>query len=464
MLSCTAQREQRTITPFSRIEVKGAVSVMYHQSDSLGLWLNGDQEDLGKVSTLVDGDVLRISSKGDMEDRVTVHVSANSLKALELQGATSFNTEGTLRAETFDLGISGASQGKIALEAGKVSCIQSGASALTLSGRCTNLVANISGASNLKAFDLVAEKAEVETSGAANAKITVTGTFNGNAGGASSIRLKGDPKDVTAESSSAASITRVKTKDDTASRDTVTWNLNNKKVIIVSEPGQDGEKSKKKTSASSTRKFKHWRGIALGVNGYLDPVAGLEMPAASSYLDLNYSRSFNIQINPIERHFNIHRHNVKIVTGLGFDLHRYELARHTTLNADSSFTHGVVDSSGIFSYRRNKFRTTALQVPLLIEFNTSNNYKRTFHIAMGVIGQYLIGSSVKQELEGGGFEVERINRDDYNINPFGVKAHVNFGYRGWTIYGEYNLTPLFKAGKGPELYPFAAGLRIVPFT
>ena len=465
MLGCTAQRSQeRAIEPFTKIEIRGAVSVVYTQSDTLGLRLHGPENEMGKVITRVEGNILKISSKGDTEGLVTVHVSGNSLKSLEAQGATVFKTEGMIKASEFEAGVSGAAQGNIDIEAETVSCIQTGASHLTLKGRCKELTANISGASSLKAFELDAVNAKVESSGAASAKVAASGSFVGNATGASSIRLKGEPNDVTAESSSAASITRVKPRPEKSSSDTVTWNLNRRKVIIVNDDQEENKSKNEKHVSSNVGKFKHWRGVALGVNGYIGQDGGLELTAPASYLDLNYARSFNIQINPIERQFNIYRHYCKIVTGIGFDLHRYELARHTTLNADSSFTSGTVDSTGIYKYERNRLRTTSLQVPLLLEFNTSSNYRRTFHFAVGVIGQYLIGASVKQELVGGGFEIERINRDDYNLNPFGAKAHVNFGYRGWTIYGEYNLTPLFKSGKGPELYPFAAGLRIIPFS
>ena len=220
----------------------------------------------------------------------------------------------------------------------------------------------------------------------------------------------------------------------------------------------------KKKKAANPSKFKHWHGVMLGANGYLDATGNMELQKSMSYMDLNYARSFNIQINPIERQFYIVRHYMKIVTGLGLDVHRYELARRTTLDPDSDFTGGVVDSSGLSSFEKNKFRITYLQVPLLLEFNTSNYYKRTFHVAAGVIGQYRIGASTKQIVNSGGFEIKRKNSDDYNLNPFGLKAHVNFGYRGWTIYAEYSLTSLFKTGKGPELYPVTAGLRVIPFS
>lgn len=201
----------------------------------------------------------------------------------------------------------------------------------------------------------------------------------------------------------------------------------------------------------------------MATNGYFNTTGGLNVPKQYNFMDLDYSHSFNFQFNIIERHFNIHKNYVKVVTGMGFDYHIYALANRVNLNPDTSFTWGVKDTSGA-NFLKNRLRCTYLQVPLLLEFNTSSNPDKTFHIAMGVIGEYLIASRTKQVLENNKTEFKRVNKDNYNLTPFALKAHINAGYGGWTLFAEYNLTPLFDNGKGPELYPFAAGIRIVPFT
>jgi hypothetical protein len=85
-------------------------------------------------------------------------------------------------------------------------------------------------------------------------------------------------------------------------------------------------------------------------------------------------------------------------------------------------------------------------------------------MAFGVIGEYLILSRTKQKLEQNNFDFTKERKDSYNLSPFAAKAHVNIGYRGFTAFGEYSLTPMFQKGKGPELYPFTVGVRLVPFN
>jgi hypothetical protein len=180
-------------------------------------------------------------------------------------------------------------------------------------------------------------------------------------------------------------------------------------------------------------------------------------------MDLNYGRSFNFQLNLFERQFNIISNNLKLVTGFGFDFHSYDLSNRTNLDPDSSFTFGSIDATAGLKFRKNRLRCTYIQIPLLLEFNTRNNPLRTFHLAFGIVGQYLVSSRTKQVLEQQEYEITKVRKDSYNLSPFAAKAHVNFGYKRWTIYAEYSLTPLFQSGKGVELYPFSAGLRVLPF-
>ncbi|MBI2722618.1 MAG: outer membrane beta-barrel protein [Bacteroidetes bacterium] len=104
-----------------------------------------------------------------------------------------------------------------------------------------------------------------------------------------------------------------------------------------------------------------------------------------------------------------------------------------------------------------------LQFPILLEFNIGRKPSKSFHIAAGVIGQFMISSKTKQKFEISGNEFTKIRKDSYNMSPFQVKAHASVGYSNFTVFSEYNITPLFSSGKGPEVYPFVIGVRLIPF-
>ncbi|WP_317897234.1 GIN domain-containing protein [Aurantibacillus circumpalustris] len=462
-ISCHAQRSQeRTISKFDKIKLSGAVNVIYTNSDTVGLIIKGKESDFDKIETKMENSTLIITSKGSFNSEMNIYIKNNGLVNIETSGAARLKTTNTLKSDSILFDVSGASDIHAKLETKKVSCFEVGASNLVLEGSADYMDAKISGAASLKSYNLIVKDAVLTTSGAASAKVNVTDKLNAVATSASDIKVKGDPKDVTVETSTAANITRIKSvsaKDGKNDGDTTYFNLKKRKILLI------GNSEDSETKANdAVEEFKHWRGFSLGINGLMTSPGAVNIPSNYQYMEVVYKNSFNLQFNLIERNFNIIDNNFKIVTGFGFDYHSYELAKKTSLNADSSFTWGTIDSTDTYTYKKNRLRNTYIQVPLLLEFNTSNDPKKTFHIAFGVIGEFLISSRTKQVLTQGKDELTKVRKDNYNMTPFTAKAHVNLGYRGWMFFAEYNLTPLFQYGKGPDLYPFTGGIRVIPFS
>jgi len=472
VISIKAQQIQtRTASPFNKIETHGSVNVIYTSSDSLDIKVSASAKEIENVETKFDNATLIIKNKGSFKSPVYVYLKNNKLTEVQSSGASSFKTTNIVKTDSINFSVSGSADVSAKLESRSVRLIQSGASNLKLVGSSTNLFAEISGASTLKTYDLSADKVTITTTGASTAKIFVNEKLIANASGASNIKIKGDAKDISAEASPAASITKTLDQnkiDKSSSKDSTVYNWKSKKIIII-DKGEDGETHYDTVSVKhkyTNEDFNHWAGFSMGVNGYVGSNGSTLMSKPTNYMDLDYSRSFNFQFNLFERHLNIVRNNFKLVTGFGFDYHSYAFSRKTNLNpnTDSLGNFGSVDTSNTFSYKKNKFRNTYIQVPLLLEFNTSNNPNKSFHMAFGVIGEYLILSRTKQKLEQNNFDFTKERKDSYNLSPFAAKAHVNIGYKGFTAFGEYSLTSMFQKGKGPELYPFAVGVRLIPFN
>jgi len=53
--------------------------------------------------------------------------------------------------------------------------------------------------------------------------------------------------------------------------------------------------------------------------------------------------------------------------------------------------------------------------------------------------------------------------DDFYLQPFSLDATARIGWGPLNLYANYSLVQMFRAGKGPELYPFSIGL-IMPFS
>lgn len=466
------QIQTRTSSPFSKLEAHGTVNVIYTNSDSLELKVSAAAKEIDNVETKFENGTLIINNKGHFTSQVNVYLKYNKLTDVQSSGSSTFKTTNIVKSDSINFSVSGSAEVSAKLDCRSIKSIQSGASNLKLVGNSPNLFAELSGASTLKSYELTADNVNVTTTGASTAKIFVGTKLIANASGASNIKIKGDAKDISAEASPAASITKSIDQNKVekgSGKDSLVYNWKSKRIIII-DKGSDGEihfdtvdvKSKHKHDDSE---FNHWAGFSMGVNGYAGSNGSMLLPKPINYMDLDYSHSFNFQFNLVERHLNIVQNYFKIVTGFGFDYHSYAFNRKTNLNPniDSLPNFGTVDTLTGYSYKKNKFRNTYIQVPLLLEFNTSNNPNKSFHLAFGVIGEYLISSRTRQVLEQNNFEFIKTRKDSYNLSPFSAKAHVNIGYRGFTAFGEYNLTPMFQSGKGPALYPFTVGVRLIPF-
>lgn len=462
LVSCNAQQIQsRQVAEFSRISVSDAIQVTYTDSDTSAVTVKCKSASLEKIDTKVEDGTLLISSNGTNLGEVIVSISSKKLQALQASGASSFKVLNEISSEQFELNATGSADIQIKFKGKLINCTQGGASSVNLKGQTDSLIANITGASSFKSYGLSSKNVRISSSGASNAKVYATETMKANATGASEIKIKGEPRELSAEASIASSITRVhdaSSIDPQDGNDTTTYQLKKRKIIVINQHTDDNEKDENETS------WKHWKGFSMGVNGYYNADGGLNMKTPNKFMEVNYARSFNFQFNIIERQFDIVHDYFKVVTGFGFDYHLYEFANHTTLNPDTAYTWGTIAAEDGSTYLKNKLRATYLQVPLLLEFNTSSDPEKTWHIGVGVVGQYLISSRTKQQVEKDGNKEVKWKKDSYNLNPFGAKAHVNVGYRGWMVFGEYNLTSLFQPGKGPELYPFTAGIRLVPFS
>lgn len=457
-----AQTSQiRDAKPFKKIEISGAANVVFTQSDTLKLKVVTDDKEMNNIFTTFENETLVIKAKGSFTHNYKVYVSGNSLNQITCSGASKISTANVLETDSLSIEVSGASDVIAKIKTKVVDIRLSGASGVNLEGNTQTLYGTVSGASALKAYKLNAVNTNITTSGASSAKVFASEKINANATGSSTIKFKGEPNEVSAEASSSSSIAKV-VGDDIAKKfgdkkDSTTINFRKKQFVIINK-----DKDSDSHILSDDDKFHNWAGFGMGVNGWLSD-GSFTMPKNQDYMSLDYGKSLNFQLNPFEKDIHIYKNYVNLVIGLGFEWNQYEFSNKTRLNPDSNYTYGVIDSTNTFSYKKNRFKTTFINVPVLLEFNTNKNPDKAFHIAIGVIGGYKLGSRTRQVLEQNSNSIKVVRKDNYNINPFRVNAHASIGYHNLTLYADYALNPLFENGKGPELYPFTLGVKLISF-
>lgn len=451
------------LSTYTKIDASGATTIIYNTSDSLSLSVSGKTEDAANIETRIVDGTLFIKSKGNIKGPVTVRINGNKLNAVSLSGASNFSINNKLTNDSFVLESSGASNfTAVDLNTKTTKATISGASNVTLSGTCENFSADVSGASSLKAYKLISNTTEVTSSGASTAKVFASQKLVANATGASTVKFKGEPKEVSAEGSTSSQIIKIAADDSQSKalgKDSVSTSFNwgNKKIIIADDDHKFDSIHKVR---ERNEQFRHWNGFFMGVTGFTDNKQSFYINKPYNYMELDYTRSFNWQINLWQQNIHLVKNYLNLCTGLGFDFNRYQFANKVKLNSDSSFTWGNVDSTGTFSYKKNRLTTYYVTVPLLLDINTSSNPKKAFHLSLGVVGKYLLGARTKQIVVKNGDTNKQIRNDGYNLNPFQFNAYASIGYSNITVFAQYGLNEMFQHNKGPELYPFSVGVRL----
>ena len=104
-----------------------------------------------------------------------------------------------------DIDVSGASEINLEVKAPRIKAGLSGASKGTFRGETKDVSLHGSGASEFRAFDLMAENSDVDVSGASNADVFASVNLKAEASGASNIRYKGKPS-VSSNTSGAGNV------------------------------------------------------------------------------------------------------------------------------------------------------------------------------------------------------------------------------------------------------------------
>lgn len=119
------------------------------------------------------------------------------------------------------------------------------------------------------------------------------------------------------------------------------------------------------------------------------------------------------------------------------------------------------------SYNRSKINVTYLDLPIELKIRTDGGFK----LGVGFKVGYLIDSKQKYV---GEWPVEytqpiqynKVNEKTKNINQLQKWAYgptLRIGYKFISVFGYYQLSNLFEAGRGPQMHPISLGITITPF-
>lgn len=200
--------EERQISNFTGLDVSGGFEVVLTQGNQQALVIEADDNLMREIITEVRGGELNIYVRGSVSpvSKMKAYLTFVHLEDIDISGAVRVNAEQKLSFEKLNIEGSGASKIEFSAEMQSLKADFSGASTVNISGNVNDLKIECSGASKLYLSDLQASTAKLELSGASYAEVNVSGNLRVDASGASDVRYKGDPKDVSFDTSGASKV------------------------------------------------------------------------------------------------------------------------------------------------------------------------------------------------------------------------------------------------------------------
>lgn len=206
----------------------------------------------------------------------------------------------------------------------------------------------------------------------------------------------------------------------------------------------------------------HWSGIDMGVNLLLEPdYSGYD----SRFMENDVLRSNSVYVNFIQQNIGLqrNRNTIGLVTGLGLHLKSYRLEQNTTIQR---LDNGKIEPQTLFfdQNQKSKLSIASLMAPLLAEFQVPvKHYKNRIYLSAGMFAGLRLSSHTKIKYRAEGKKQKMKTPGHYSLHDFKYGLMARAGYRWINFFATYELVPLFKEGKGPELTPVTVGITLIKF-
>jgi len=209
----------------------------------------------------------------------------------------------------------------------------------------------------------------------------------------------------------------------------------------------------------------HWSGVELGINGFANANYSMYPASENNFLnnDLVRSNVLNLNILQYSRGIQQTRNNIGLVTGLGLSFQSFRLDNNTTISVDEN---RKIHPDALYfdSSQKSKLSSLYLEVPLLVEFQIPiKNAANRLYFSAGLTGAKRLETHTKVKYHKNGKREKLKSPGEYAIKDYKVAGTIRMGYRWVNFFATYDLAPLFENRRGPKLYSFSAGIKLISF-
>ncbi len=195
-----ANAEVRVVKGFTGVEVSGAIDLYLSQGKEEAVAISASNpEALARIKTEVRNGKLHIYFDGSgwnwktwsNNNKMKAYITFIEMHKLEASGACNIKTAEMIISDDLKIQLSGASDFTGEVKVVKLRLDASGASNFRISGTAENALIDISGACDVKGYELKTAYCKIDASGASVVRITNNKELSAEASGGSTIFYKG---------------------------------------------------------------------------------------------------------------------------------------------------------------------------------------------------------------------------------------------------------------------------------
>lgn len=199
--------QQRTVSPFTKIEASTSVNVILKQGETYSITVTADANQIDKIRTTISQGTLSISiNKHNFRGTAKIEIVTPTLKSIKTSASAEIRSDGELTFDKLDIETSSGSEVKLLINNKIITCNSSSGSDIRLKGKTLVLVATTSSGADLNASQLIAENGKITAESGADAKVNVTDEAEFEASSGGSVKYFSQPKNITLKTSSGGDI------------------------------------------------------------------------------------------------------------------------------------------------------------------------------------------------------------------------------------------------------------------
>jgi hypothetical protein len=191
----------------------------------------------------------------------------------------------------------------------------------------------------------------------------------------------------------------------------------------------------------------------IGLNNYFAEGLSSNFPTPYKALVPNPGKSWVVDLHIFNQRVNLIDHHLWLSYGVFFEFNSYKYNSQEVMQPRLD---SVAFQENEEALKKNKLSCEYVGIPLMLRYETNpRDEDKSFHIAAGGFGEYLLGAHTKIKNTSND---KAKQHDDFNLNRFRYGVTARVGYAWINLFVNYSLSTLFEKDIEPDLKPVSAGL------